>query len=865
MSRPSQPALSTLPDHPVQDVRRDAHLRELAKPRHTPRIEKDADDPTTPRSRVRSTESTTLTTLSRLFAVQGPTSPEASRHSSYISSSVSTSAGNLHTTVVAALPDHLYARGLREGRHSDIIVNAFGQPYRLHRIVLDRAPFFSAALSRPWMAPSANSMTVDPVDVDDNITQASFELALKRLYGCSDSREEGPHAIALFATGCWLEMQDLIHSSVQSILRQMSPDMLGQYVKLVTRQYYGRPGDQILTSAKAMLCRDGWSMSLRNWDDIPGDVIREVIGGDSFFVDGEWDRWILAKRILDRRLKNQAVEGGLVEPGHQRKLQQAPNSAGLLAIRFNGVCLRNTSDRGRDVEGLSQEWVNIYAHPDIEPLLVLLDEGIHYVHLNFEQLQSVRHARDSLGLPVMPERVISSALWQQMELRQKIMNARDTDMELDLSNICTENHVNSGICRGTTMSTTTPSTRPNARVESRVSAESVEEIYEDIDSGSSDGNKHLRKFWIPGSDSNMVIGGLTDPVVSASNNTALRRHMSRFSDAVHPENVQWAADFTSITPQPQPSNARGDGITSEIPLRVSYTYYPPFRFAAEFPNPRLLKEKKRYYSRTVFYAGSFWNIYIRKITSTRSRQLGVYLHRAKERETEEVIAGTAGLAQGSVDERIDQLEREMLTPSSHRDSRPQRHTTAGPDSGLERSESAGDASLAHRNTSNPMAPTRFGDTDTLRGSEPSPSPSHDASSSHTSHPHGHDDDDDDLTTSDSSSDSEGDPLSTPRKLHHTTLPPYVDARPTIKTYFKIYSPSRGGRMLSVYESAPDEFNFSQSLGWKSSTLMLDEGLEDEGGEAVVVVGGEEGIQGSGIGVRSQGDGKLRFMVVIGNI
>ncbi len=29
-------------------------------------------------------------------------------------------------------------------------------------------------------------------------------------------------------------------------------------------------------------------------------------------------------------------------------------------------------------------------------------------------------------------------------------------------------------------------------------------------------------------------------------------------------------------------------------------------------------------------------------------------------------------------------------------------------------------------------------------------------------------------------------------------------------------------MLSIYESAPDRFNFSQSWGWKSSTLMLDE-------------------------------------------
>ena len=90
-----------------------------------------------------------------------------------------------------------------------------------------------------------------------------------------------------------------------------------------------------------------------------------------------------------------------------------------------------------------------------------------------------------------------------------------------------------------------------------------------------------------------------------------------------------------------------------------------------------------------------------------------------------------------------------------------------------------------------------------------------------------------------------------------TLPPYVDGRPTIKTYFKIYSPSKGGRMLSIYESAPDRFNFSQSWGWKSSTLMLD--------ETTISGGGEDSLGGANPAATKKTDGKLRFMVVIGNL
>lgn len=81
-------------------------------------------------------------------------------------------------------------------------------------------------------------------------------------------------------------------------------------------------------------------------------------------------------------------------------------------------------------------------------------------------------------------------------------------------------------------------------------------------------------------------------------------------------------------------------------------------------------------------------------------------------------------------------------------------------------------------------------------------------------------------------------------------------------------------MLSVYESAPDRFNFSQSWGWKSSTLMLEDGCEDglvgvvDEADLVGGVGGDgDGATGEGVKRKggSGGDGRLRFMVVVGNI
>lgn len=865
-SRSASASLPTADSAARRERRYEDEIRATVDRRRIPTAQKDADDPTAAPSAPahERQRSSTLTTLSRLFAVQAATSPDSSRTSSYMNYARQNAYTRQTHGETAALPEHLYRRGLLEGRHSDITVHAFGKQYKLHRLVLDRAPFFSTALSEPWLESNAEEMTVRPEEIDASITQHSFELALKRLYGCPAVAEEDAHAVGLFATGCWLEMIDVVDTSVESMLRQMTTETLAPLINLVTKNYYGKSGDRILASAKAMLCRDGWRMPLRLWDGIPADVVREIVGGDGFFVEGEWERWILAKHILDRRLKVRALEAGLVEPGTRRKIAKAPLK-GMTAVRFDAVGARSApASFSQGVPDNLAKYVSLYTHPTVEPLLVLLDEGIHYIHLDFEQLQYLRQTKDVMGLPVMPEKVVSNALWQQMELRQRVMNAKDTDRELGLAIQATEDE----------------SLRESGSIGAKGkhrAADDYEQDEDDCDSQSWDGTGRPRKFWIPSSDCNIVMGGNAEPFIATSSSNAQQRPNSRLSAAIHPEDVTWAADFTTspTTAHSRPGTADGTG-ADIIPPAISYTHLPPFRFSADFPAPRLLKERKRVYSRTVFYAGSLWNIYIQKVNTARStKQLGVYLHRAKERDTEEAVYGSADGAirinSGSVEGRIGLLERDMVHGSGQRRRHRQRDSL-GEDIRLEgeESSSAGEAeNLLNNAAAAASSSSRFdlppdrthrktGQTDVLASSSPSASTPFPPFST---------------SLSDSESSDEED-ASTPRPppLHRSAskpaLPPYVDARPTIRTYFKIYSPSRGGRMLSVYESAPDRFNFSQSWGWKSSTLMLDDGmLSGDEGEAQVGVldlpeGGVEGGKGMG---GQKGDGRLRFMVVIGNI
>lgn len=740
------------------------------------------------------------------------------------------------------LAGHLLYNGFLGGKHSDITVHAFGQSYRLHKLLLDRAPYFSTAFWGPWKESSASEMTIVTEDIDPNITRAAFELALKRLYGTSNVSQEEQEAVGLFATACWLDMSDLIDNCVDYILRQMNTAKLYSLIKLVTNSYYGRPGDRILASAKAMLCREGWEMAYEHWDHIPAEIIREVIGGDPFYVPGEWERWFLALKILNRRLRRLAVESKLVD-ADGTYLYPKPSSLRFFAIRFDAT-YRRDSGFGGQKQWLDRDdaWCSLYTSPEVSPLLVLLDEGIHYLHLRFEQLQHIRSARDVLGVPILPDKVVSDALWMQMELRQRVVNSHEGDIELGLSEIADEQEEPEEIVQA-------PSDNTIGKQREGSQASTTPSLF-DIDSGSWDGNARPRKFWIPSNDVSCIFGGVRESVTSPAATTSgdWTSSANRLSASLEPSDVAWAVDFAGSVFE---NTSAARNVASSSPPR--YSHYPPFRFSAEFPNPRTLKEKKRVYSQTVWYAGSMWNLYIQRVNTSKGQQLGIYLHRAKDRDPSD--DPLAQFIPASVDDRIGQLEREMLLRKPNiRSSTPwhdpvpidnDEHTSGqdfdGNTSTLlspSRSTSYRDAERTPKtsqNTSRPALP-RSAYSQIQRLSTPEPNR---------------------LSMDPDSPDIDASLIRANQRLVSSisTMPPYIDSRSTIKTYFKIYSPSKAGRLLSVYESAPDSFNFGKSWGWRSSQLLLDDGIgldaASSGKPSTVNLSGKEG--------------KLRYMVVIGNV
>ena len=755
----------------------------------------------------------TSAALSRLFAAdEGLTPLPLSRGLSHLRSLSSTGRGLNDTSTLVG---HLFHNGFLEGRHSDITVHAFGETYKLHKLLLDRVPFFSSAFSGGWLESSAKEMVLYPEDIDSNITKTAFELAIKRIYGTTIPVQEEQAATNLFATACWLGMTELIDVCVDAVLRQMQPTNLHEFIKLVTNNYYGKAGDRILSSAKAMLCREGWEMPYEAWDNIPAEIVREIIGGDPFFVPSEWERWFLATKILNRKLKAKAIEAGLVSRD-SRFLYPKPSSLRFFAVRFDTVYRRESGLASfLHVTEKDEPWVALYTSPDISPLLVLLDEGIHYVHLRFEQLQQIRAHRDVLGVPVLPEKVISDALWMSMELRQRVLNAHDNDLEIGLTEVADEqDHYWAE----------EPQPAPVSAKGKQHAVDATSQEEDDaMESNTWDGNARPRKFWIPSTDVSCIMGGIRDANVSGGiGGPEWTLQASRLSASLEPSDVAWASDFVLDTGRPL-----SQSLSNPAPPR--YSNFPPFRFSAEFPSPRTLKEKKRVYSHTVFYLGSLWNLYIQRVNTSKNQQLGIYLHRAKESSPSD--DPLAQVIPSSVDDRIGQLEREMLLRKSERRNRNWRDGDSdNPSFGR---PSINDQSLPGNS---PVAQKDEG-PEQIRSTLASPDHAQSMFQSPNSR-----------NARLLESDAEDEALLRANRGYNVpAMPPYLDARPVIKTYFKIYSPDKNGRLLSIYESAPEKFVVSKSWGWKSSQAAFEDGGS------------------TGYDMSRAKDGKLRYMVVIGNV
>ncbi|OAC99956.1 hypothetical protein MUCCIDRAFT_113404 [Mucor lusitanicus CBS 277.49] len=553
---------------------------------------------------------------------------------------------------------HIFTRGLVDGIGSDVqvFVPSWNKTYQLHRLVLDQNPYFKLLLQGGFREAESNKITLHFDKDNPFITMESFQFVLEHLYGKIDEPLITQSNVRqILATSSYFQL-DVCGICVDFILKNLNHQNVVDYL-LFTNELMVQGSDRICNAVFTFLCREAYHMDRSILASLPLEWLQKVIESDAFWVPSEYERYQFIQQIIRARYKIYS--------------SSKSTSFVLTELDTNANCY-------------------------------IISQSIYYMHMTFEQLESIQNDIHPLTKQkLVPERILKEALWQQIQLRSKIESASERDINLNMTVVPSMDKQKQSAKSANHLDDDDDNDNDDDEDENQAGNDEEEGEKEE-------GQEPLRKYYpIPTDDTTTYTG--ESAITLASSASATNYAKKRFSSPSPPM------------------------IAAE-----QYSIYPPFRFSVEFADVTSLKHGMRVYSDTVFYAGSNWNMYIQKTRSQRKGvlQLGVYLHRQSvpQNYNSSPTSSTA--------------EEQPVQPQQHHE--------------------------AYTNN-NHTSPT-------------SPSPSNN-----------------------------------PVNQQAWSFSRYSDKRKVVKTWFKIYCPTRGPKhALTLFQSSPDNFSVLQSWGWRSTTLCADE-------------------------------------------
>ncbi|CAO3650434.1 unnamed protein product [Cunninghamella blakesleeana] len=560
------------------------------------------------------TPNTPIPTNSETFILLGENTPTPNT-TSFISPTY-----NMHSHSIN-LSQHIYQRGLLEGIGSDIIVKVptWNGIYRLHRLILDQNYYFQTLFQGGFQEASTNEITLYFED-QSLITSESFNFVLTRLYGklCDPNINE-TNVKTILATCSFFHLDSMNELCVEFILHTLSTNNAIDYLLFAdSHELYGN--DRICDAIFLYLCRELYFMDRKKLIDIPIAWLKKIMSSDAFYVPSEYERYTVIKDIIQNHYEILWDERGLSSTYLSNTPMNYDNNTNFseddtiseLANGFEKLSNLNTSsiilhhsinqnneynnDNDNDDQKSKTDDSDIDIDNDellhtLEIYNDILCHSIYYMHMTFEQLEMIQDDMNPFNNDVMvPESIIKNALWNQIKLRTKVENATEKDKVLGISTAdCFPNKMDNKI--------------------NRIKRQFTEIQQQQI------------LYCIPTSDSTKYTGETAISNPSTSNillNSSIRSPIS-----INNNNQSLHRSETVTLDENNNNSNKGNNES------IQYSIYPPFRFSVEFTDVANLKRNVRVYSKTFFYAGSNWNMYIQKTRSQRRNliQLGVYLHR----------------------------------------------------------------------------------------------------------------------------------------------------------------------------------------------------------------------------------------------
>ncbi|KAG0170535.1 hypothetical protein DFQ28_001996 [Apophysomyces sp. BC1034] len=482
---------------------------------------------------------------------------------------------------------HIFTQGLLEGIGSDIIVHvpAWEKTYQLHRLVLDQNPYFRLLLHGGFRETSSDSIVLN-FEKNQYITAESFYFVLTRLYGKlfdPDITQENVRQI--LATCSFFQLQHMCDLCVDYILKILDEHNFMEYLTFCD-EILVHSSDRICDAIFTYLCREVYTMDRKKVAAVPVRWLKKVIESDAFWVPSEYERYQFAYQVLTIYYKHYCANGtpedhkGTALDGDQKDDGGSTSECTTVVTNPDEQVLVTRSVSTDTADGLQKrssfapsplttdptvsdeektdetentddeaESIEPFSLKDLEIYNEMLCQSIHYIHMTFEQLESIgKDINPFTNERVVPEHVLKDALWHQIQMRTKIESASERHSELGLI-----------VSPSAEDKTNSRSTKCNADT----SSVTKKDIF----------------YLIPADDTTTYTGES-----ALSWTTSATSFESKCSDAA------------------KPGVEKDEGCTGRA-TTDQYTIYPPFRFSVEFSDISTLRHGVRVYSKTVFYAG----------------------------------------------------------------------------------------------------------------------------------------------------------------------------------------------------------------------------------------------------------------------
>lgn len=510
-----------------------------------------------------------------------------------------------------SLNDFLYHHCYLRGENFDVIIQSFNHDFKLHKLILSRCSYFDSLFSVHWdtQLSSNNDLgsTKVPVykislDHDKNITQRAFELVLSRLYGHSDIQEERNNVYGLLAICSFFNLTSLLTIYTQEIISQVRPATVASTIRFFYESDYGKHSIEIIETCKNFLYSQGYEMPMVQWDDVPTEIIAEIVGSDAFFVPTEWDRCVFLIKLINWKMQETM----------KRKLKDQMQMPGSNASSQDPALHSLPIDFQFETENFLQ-YFDTTDSEDLFPLKIALNQDIRYCHMKFAELEFLETVRDICNKRLIKRSVIREAMWLQSSLRNKVLQSLKTSSSLGLVEKLTKEKA-----RYLFETQQYGNDDSDGFDTSSDESEAYEECNAEENQTSKQGDESRNTYAKEITPKFEILRGRSQSQKSARKNKGL--------DAI--ADMDEDVD-DNIIYYPVPSN---DETLDSHTLRqnrkcTDITKFPPFRFSVKFDDVSLLDSGGQIYSDTYWYAGTYWNVYIQKVAYRNRHQLGVYIHR----------------------------------------------------------------------------------------------------------------------------------------------------------------------------------------------------------------------------------------------